>query len=201
MAAAQRLRDATHELVRQRASTERSQAIQKIDRTLAAVQGAMISLPDSLLLAEANATPSQKATDDLARAADRLNDAVAVLNKVDRSGGDDQRAIAEINSAISSVQLERSRLQGTQNADNTGDPRAAATNEGGASSQTQSLPQELKQKMQTAGFSNIEIIPGSYLVSAKNKNGKDVLMRIGPHSMTVLTASSTTGQGGSSQAQ
>src|SRR4051794_32256310 len=66
--AAQRLRDATHELVRERASPERNQAIQKIDRSLMEVQNAIVSLPSDLLLADANASPSEKATDDLARA-------------------------------------------------------------------------------------------------------------------------------------
>lgn len=57
------------------------------------------------------------------------------------------------------------------------------------------LPQELRQKLQEAGYKNIEIIPGSYLVNAQDSQGNNVLMRIGPTSMTVLTeaATSTTG--------
>jgi hypothetical protein len=58
--------------------------------------------------------------------------------------------------------------------------------------------------MQTAGYTNVEIVPGSYLVSAKSQDGKNVLMRIGPDSMTVLTEvasgseqNATEGQGSS----
>jgi hypothetical protein len=62
---------------------------------------------------------------------------------------------------------------------------------------TDSLPQELRQKLQQAGYKNIEIVPGSYLVNAQDNQGNHVMMRIGPSSMTVLTeaspGSSTTG--------
>jgi hypothetical protein len=62
----------------------------------------------------------------------------------------------------------------------------------------QSVPQELRQKLTSAGFTDIEIVPSSFLVSAKNKEGNQVMMRISPNSMTTLTevpvsATSTTG--------
>jgi hypothetical protein len=83
----------------------------------------------------------------------------------------------------------------------------SATTSSGAQQSTQSVPQEIKQKLSSDGFTNVEIVPGSYLVSAKDKNGDPVMMVIGPHSMTILTElpsskSSTTGSNsGSSSSQ
>lgn len=72
-----------------------------------------------------------------------------------------------------------------------------------ASSQTQQdIPQQLKSQLKDEGYTNIKIVPGSFLVSAKNKNGNPVQMVVGPHSITMLTMqksglSSTTGAGSS----
>jgi hypothetical protein len=52
---------------------------------------------------------------------------------------------------------------------------------------TQSIPQELRQKMTSAGYTEVEIVPSSFLVSARNKDGNKVLMRLSPNSMTMLT--------------
>jgi hypothetical protein len=194
--AAQRLRDATHQLVRERASAQRSEDIQKIDRTLAEVQSAMLSLPPNLLLANANASPSQKAADDLARAADRLHETVSSLS-ADGNPDRNQQTISEIRKALASVQQERMNLQqNNEAANNASAPEATPSHE------ARSLPAELKQKMQTAGYTNVEIVPGSYLVSAKDKDGKNVMMKIGPNSMTMLTqvpseGGTTSGQGSS----
>jgi hypothetical protein len=109
-----------------------------------------------------------------------------------------KQTISEIRKALASVQQERMNLQQNNRAsDNGGAPEMTRSN------QAQNLPAELKRKMQDAGYSNIEIAPGSYLVTAKDKDGKNVLMRIGPNSMTVLTQVTTEGGGttgeGSSQ--
>ncbi len=56
-----------------------------------------------------------------------------------------------------------------------------------SSQTTQSIPQELRQKMTGAGYTEVEIVPSSFLVSAKNKDGNKVLMRVSPNSMTMLT--------------
>jgi glycogen debranching enzyme len=71
---------------------------------------------------------------------------------------------------------------------------------------TQAIPQELRKKLTDAGFTDVKIVPSSYFVTAKNKQGHDVLMRIGPNSMTVLTEApadntSTTGAGAPSASQ
>jgi hypothetical protein len=73
-----------------------------------------------------------------------------------------------------------------------------------SSAQTkQSIPQELRQKLSSAGFTDVEMVPSSFLVSAKNKEGNHVMMRISQESMTMLTEipvseTSTTGSSTSS---
>ena len=64
---------------------------------------------------------------------------------------------------------------------------------------TQSIPDEIKSQLKDQGYTDVEIIPGSLLVSAKDKDGNPVRMVVGPHSITTLTLknssteSSTTG--------
>jgi hypothetical protein len=69
--------------------------------------------------------------------------------------------------------------------------------------QTQSLPAEIKNKLTQDGFTNVTVVPGSFVVSAKDKHGDPVMMMIGPNSMTILTAvnpqnQQTTGSGSAS---
>lgn len=67
----------------------------------------------------------------------------------------------------------------------------------------QSIPQEIAQKLKDQGFTNVQVVPGSILVSAKDQDGDPVRMFIDPNSMTVLTMmtpdnKSTTGSASSS---
>jgi hypothetical protein len=60
----------------------------------------------------------------------------------------------------------------------------------GAAENTQApenLPQELRQKLTSSGFTDVKVVPSSFVVSAKDKDGRPVMMRITPTSMTVLT--------------
>lgn len=80
---------------------------------------------------------------------------------------------------------------------NSGNPTAMNEN---TNQTAQQLPQEIKNQLQQDGFSEVKVIPGSFIVSAKDKNGHDVNMVIGPHSMMMLTeipggSSATTGSG------
>lgn len=59
---------------------------------------------------------------------------------------------------------------------------------------SQPLPQEIKQKLQKQGFSDISVVPGSFIVSAKDSNKDPVMMVIGPHSLTMFTQVGTPGQ-------
>jgi hypothetical protein len=83
---------------------------------------------------------------------------------------------------------------------------SSTSSTGTAGQQSAQVPQEIKQKLSADGFTNVQVVPGSYLVSAKDKNGDPVMMVIGPHSMTILTElpksnSSTTGSSTSSSGQ
>lgn len=59
---------------------------------------------------------------------------------------------------------------------------------------SQPLPQEIKQKLQKQGFSDISVVPGSFIVSAKDSNKDPVMMVIGPHSLAMFTQVSAQGQ-------
>jgi hypothetical protein len=50
----------------------------------------------------------------------------------------------------------------------------------------QQVPRKLREKLTADGYSDVKIAPGSYVVSAKDKNGNRVVMMIGPTSMTMM---------------
>ena len=50
----------------------------------------------------------------------------------------------------------------------------------------QQMPQKLRDKLTAQGYSDVKIAPGSYIVSAKDKDGHRVMMMIGPTSMTMM---------------
>jgi methionine-rich copper-binding protein CopC len=69
----------------------------------------------------------------------------------------------------------------------------------------ENLPIELRQKLTSAGFSDVKVVPSSFVVSAKDQHGRPILMHLTPHSMTVMTEvpvsnTSTSGAGGASPA-
>ncbi|HZQ00263.1 MAG TPA: hypothetical protein VFB13_12035 [Reyranella sp.] len=49
------------------------------------------------------------------------------------------------------------------------------------------IPKQIEQKLSEKGFKDIKIVPGSYIVSAKDKDNKPIMMLIGPGQMTVLS--------------
>jgi hypothetical protein len=66
-------------------------------------------------------------------------------------------------------------------------PAPGATQPSSGQTQPESLPQELRQKLADAGYTDIQIVAQSFVVSAKTKDRNPVLMRISPNEMTVLT--------------
>jgi len=50
-----------------------------------------------------------------------------------------------------------------------------------------SIRQQVKNNLQQAGFSDIKIMPQSFLVRAKDKSGDPVMMVINPDSVTAVT--------------
>ncbi|SJZ38970.1 hypothetical protein SAMN02745126_00818 [Enhydrobacter aerosaccus] len=53
----------------------------------------------------------------------------------------------------------------------------------------QSLPQKIHDKLVAQGFKDVVVVPNSFIVSARDKDGQPVQMLIGPDSMTVVTPS------------
>ena len=48
--------------------------------------------------------------------------------------------------------------------------------------------QKLKQDLQNSGFTDVNVAPESFLVQAKTKDGKPVMMAIGPNGFTAVEA-------------
>lgn len=59
-------------------------------------------------------------------------------------------------------------------------------NKGMSDEAIQHGPQKLRDKLAADGYTDVKIAPGSYVVSAKDKDGHKVVMMIGPNSMTVM---------------
>jgi hypothetical protein len=109
MHAAQRLRDATHNMVREQATVKRNDTIRSVDKTLNEVRDAMVSLPPDLMLAGIKEGESKKAIENLARAADQLNMAVTALNRDTKTGNRDQ-TVKDIKQALAQIQQERMKI-------------------------------------------------------------------------------------------
>jgi len=54
------------------------------------------------------------------------------------------------------------------------------------SDDNQDLPQKIREKLTAEGFKDVHVAAGSYVVSAKDKDGNQVMMLIGPTSMSVM---------------
>lgn len=53
---------------------------------------------------------------------------------------------------------------------------------------TQTLPDKIREKLAADGYKDITVMPTSYAVSATDKEGKPVLLLIGPSSASTLQA-------------
>src|SRR4051812_12670595 len=51
----------------------------------------------------------------------------------------------------------------------------------------QTIQQQVQNKLQQAGFTDVQIMPSSFLVRAKDKDGNPVMMVISPDSVTTVT--------------
>src|SRR5690348_17626252 len=60
------------------------------------------------------------------------------------------------------------------------------SNKGMSDQEIENGPQKLREKLAADGFSDVKIAAGSYIVSAKDKDGNKVVMMIGPHCMTMM---------------
>jgi hypothetical protein len=53
--------------------------------------------------------------------------------------------------------------------------------------QSQSMPEELESELKDAGYSDVRVIPRSYVVSAKDPDENQIIMLIGPYSFETVT--------------
>ena len=68
-------------------------------------------------------------------------------------------------------------------------PATTKTQTGGAS-----LQQQVTTNLQNSGFTNVKVMPDSFLVQATDKSGNPVTMFIGPNSMSEVTTVGANGQ-------
>lgn len=66
------------------------------------------------------------------------------------------------------------------------------------------LPDQVKDDLKQAGFSDVQVVPRSFLVEAKDKNGRPVMMLIHENSIMAISGypeddSGTTGSGADSE--
>lgn len=59
------------------------------------------------------------------------------------------------------------------------------------------IQQHMKQDLEHAGFTNVQVMPESFLVRAHDKQGRPVMMVVNPDSVTAITQVSGAGQSGS----
>lgn len=66
------------------------------------------------------------------------------------------------------------------------------------SSQQLATAQKIKHDLESAGFTDVNIVAESFVIRAKSKSGDPVLMTIGPHGMSVFETLNTSSSGGGS---
>lgn len=69
------------------------------------------------------------------------------------------------------------------------DPATTLSDDG-----TQSMPDKIRDKLSEDGYKDITVMPTSYAVSATDKEGKPVLLLIGPSSASTLQQAPSTAQ-------
>jgi hypothetical protein len=63
---------------------------------------------------------------------------------------------------------------------------AQAEDAGRTDDTLQGLTQKIREKLTAQGFQDVRVTPGSFVVSAKDRDGQRILMMIGPTETTVL---------------
>jgi hypothetical protein len=83
----------------------------------------------------------------------------------------------------------------------TSTPSEQSANSGQKQANQEAVRQQVRKNLQQAGFTDIKLVPSSFLVRAKDKQGNQVMMFITPNSVTAVTkapaSDTTTGQGSS----
>jgi hypothetical protein len=73
----------------------------------------------------------------------------------------------------------------------------SANNESGTSAPR--ISQKLQRSLTQAGYTDVHIVPESFFIHAKDKNGNPVMMMVTPDSMTEVTAVKEPGGGASNK--
>jgi hypothetical protein len=87
----------------------------------------------------------------------------------------------------SSAQAPSSQTPAAQNQPTQNQTESNRTTSGGGQAQNQSIRQQVQRNLQQAGYTDISIMPESFLVGAKDKDGNPVMMVINPDSVTAIT--------------
>lgn len=96
------------------------------------------------------------------------------------------------------AQTPKSQNQSGSQATNGSTNNGSSTN---SSTQDLAAAQKIKQDLQNAGFTDVNIVAEFFVVQAKSRDGNPVVMTIGPHGMSVFEAmASGTGSNSSSGA-
>jgi len=96
-----------------------------------------------------------------------------------------------------SAQTDQSGTSGIQTS-GTAEQQANASDNGAANGNQQqgfAAAQQMRQDLQGLGFTDVKIMPESFLIRAKDKQGRSVMMVVNPDSVLAVTA---IGKGGSS---
>src|SRR5579875_3288174 len=87
--------------------------------------------------------------------------------------------------------------QTTATQPNTGSSYSRTSSQNGSSTmspqQTMQLRRKIKSDLQQSGFTDIHVVPDSFLVRAVNKQGEPVVMIINPNSVFSVTQMSSAG--------
>jgi hypothetical protein len=102
-------------------------------------------------------------------------------------------AFAQTSGPVNSSQMDAASSRNDQ-----ASPADSAENSGRA--QNVAAIQKLRQDLQSAGFTDVNIVAQSFVVQARSRDGHPVVMTIGPSGMSLFEAMSVGGAGGSAGA-
>jgi len=119
--------------------------------------------------------------------------------------------LAIMQPASAQVSGQSNQTPGSQSQDQNQNQQSQTQNqESQTQQQNQTIGQRLRQNLLASGFTDIQLMPSSFLVRAKDRDGNPVMMVINPDSITAVTEigsgnpagqnrPSTTGQGNANQ--
>ncbi|MDE2285276.1 MAG: hypothetical protein KGK33_11725 [Hyphomicrobiales bacterium] len=100
--------------------------------------------------------------------------------------GDDDMFSRIITAAALATVLATTAYAANTSSNSAPNPNTMSKGQQTANNQ-QNLPQEIRTKLKDDGFSDVKVVPGSFIVSAKDKRGEPVTMVISPNSTMMVT--------------